>query len=381
VKKTIACVIPCRNASKTLNATLMSVVSQISLPDDVLILDDASTDDTLDIVARYQEQFPFIRLHRYPEKSVDWQQAANHNALTMTTADYVHGLSANDTIDPHFYAAAQQCTNEGVIFAEYYIRQPHEYHDNGLLKKEGGIIGHASCEMLPGQNVYPREVLLRQLCKPRFFEGGPVSLVRRDVLAWLIGKRHHELGTWSDSLGYSIAAWLFGAAYIPFPLGNFEYSPTGAGEAKKFDPRFALPQWRAACRFIESVGNAIPQELEYALKAKIYAALPREFRWMEMCATDLTYAQQTQEVAATVVSQALTGPSLSETASGVSAIGVTTIDPGIESMPLDAFASPDSSSSSENIASASEAVSMPPSGAATFVSDAERILENASSPG
>ncbi len=277
MRKSIACVIPVRNSAQTLHRALMSVCTQEDVPDEVVILDDASDDDTPDVARRYAESFPFVRHVRYPEKSPDWRIAACENSLLYTTADYIHSLSASDWIDPHFYLAARACVDAGFVFAEYAI-----------VDKGGTTQAMAICEMLSGSVERPRDALLDQLCRQTFFEGGPACLIRRDAWEWLKSRKFWELKTWQDSVGYSAAAWLYGAAYIPLPCGHFVYDPDGDGEKRKRDPAHAFPMYRKVEKFLDELRYQLPDRLRAALLGKVYATIPRHMRYFELSGVDRT---------------------------------------------------------------------------------------------
>lgn len=278
--KSIACVIPVRNDGDRLRRALMSVCTQQSPPDEVLVLDDFSDDDTPEVCERYAANYPFVRFVRYPRKADDWRSAACVNALNLTSCDYIHTLSANDYVDAHYYAAVRAVRDEGFIFAEYTI-----------LKPDGLPLGQAFCEMLPGQHEYPRHLLLNQLSNGKFFEGGPVALVRRDAWKWLCDREFWRMNTWQDSIGYSVGAWLYGAAYVPFPCGYFTYDENGDGEARKRNALTLMPMYRAVEKFLEGVKYQIPDKLRYALLGKVYTCVPRQFRLIEMQGMDLALAE------------------------------------------------------------------------------------------
>lgn len=55
-------VIPAHNESEYIGQTLDSLVEQEFLPEKIVVVDDHSTDDTAEIVARFVEKYPFITL-------------------------------------------------------------------------------------------------------------------------------------------------------------------------------------------------------------------------------------------------------------------------------------------------------------------------------
>jgi glycosyltransferase involved in cell wall biosynthesis len=59
---------PARNEAALIVKTLDSVVAQTRLPERWVIVDDGSTDQTAEIVARYASKYPWIRLIRNPKR-------------------------------------------------------------------------------------------------------------------------------------------------------------------------------------------------------------------------------------------------------------------------------------------------------------------------
>lgn len=69
-RKRISVIIPLFNAEKFLSQTLSSICFQLdSKTDEVLVIDDWSSDQSLRIVEEFQKKFPFIRLFRTTENS------------------------------------------------------------------------------------------------------------------------------------------------------------------------------------------------------------------------------------------------------------------------------------------------------------------------
>lgn len=64
---TISVVIPARNAGRTIGETLESVRLQTHKPDEVVLVDDGSLDDTVAVAFR---AFPGIRILRQPPAGV-----------------------------------------------------------------------------------------------------------------------------------------------------------------------------------------------------------------------------------------------------------------------------------------------------------------------
>ena len=84
------------NGAKYLPAQLDSFLAQTRLPDELIITDDGSTDDTLDIIKRFAETAPFPVIYSQNEQNLGF--AGNFNvALQKTTGDVVF-LSDQDDV-------------------------------------------------------------------------------------------------------------------------------------------------------------------------------------------------------------------------------------------------------------------------------------------
>lgn len=91
---TISIVIPNRNDSKYLSACLRSVLTQSVPVDELVIIDDCSTDDSVELIKRETAGIPYVRLIENPV-CLGSMGAAN-KGLELCGCDYVLFLSAND---------------------------------------------------------------------------------------------------------------------------------------------------------------------------------------------------------------------------------------------------------------------------------------------
>ena len=89
-KPTVALVVPAYNAGRFIAETLNSVLAQTVRPDEILVADDGSTDDTAKIVA---EQFPEVQLIRLPHGGVSM---ARNAAIARATSEWLCFLDADD---------------------------------------------------------------------------------------------------------------------------------------------------------------------------------------------------------------------------------------------------------------------------------------------
>lgn len=102
---TFSIVIPVRNGEKFLDATLTSAMSQIRAADEILAVDDASSDRSAEILKseKWSGKIRYVR-HENPTGYADaWNRAA-----MMACSEYVTILHQDDLLDPRYLAAAEK---------------------------------------------------------------------------------------------------------------------------------------------------------------------------------------------------------------------------------------------------------------------------------
>lgn len=90
----VSIVIPCYNVSKYIGAAIDSVLAQTYSNWELLITDDASTDETVDVVNGYVEQDP--RIHLYRLENNCGAGIARNNSVAYAQGRYIAFLDADD---------------------------------------------------------------------------------------------------------------------------------------------------------------------------------------------------------------------------------------------------------------------------------------------
>src|ERR1035441_5323830 len=91
----ISVVIPAYNRSRFIAETLESVLAQTLQPDEVLVVDDGSTDDTAAIAESF---VPRVRVFR---RSNQKQAAARNFGVMQATSEWIAFNDADDLWDPN----------------------------------------------------------------------------------------------------------------------------------------------------------------------------------------------------------------------------------------------------------------------------------------
>lgn len=114
---TIVVITPAFNASATLAQTLASVVAQARQPDEVIVANDCSTDDTVAIAESFADRLP-IRVVTTPTNL--GPAGARALAIEHSSSDLIATLDSDDVMLPNHLAvllAAYESTDDGLASA------------------------------------------------------------------------------------------------------------------------------------------------------------------------------------------------------------------------------------------------------------------------
>lgn len=104
---TFSIVIPSYNGSKFLERTINSVINQIRKPDEIIVFDDNSSDNTKLICDKYSTKIKYIFNKDGPSGFVNsW-----NNSIKYTSCEYISILHQDDLLHPDFLLIAEETLN------------------------------------------------------------------------------------------------------------------------------------------------------------------------------------------------------------------------------------------------------------------------------
>lgn len=103
----ISTIIPAYNRVDLIGETLRSVLEQDRQPDEVIVVDDGSSDGTPDVVAAYGKAVTLIR------QANAGAGAARNIGFWASTGDIVHFMDSDDLVSLNFYAGASKAIMRG----------------------------------------------------------------------------------------------------------------------------------------------------------------------------------------------------------------------------------------------------------------------------
>lgn len=214
-KKTIAALVPNFNHASFLEQALKALFSQSRRPDQVIIVDDASTDESLKVINKFSHEIGFRLIRNETNRGpVESLMRALHAANT----DYVFSGAADDMVLPGFF---EECMNALDKFPKArictthpaFIREPAGRLD---LNETTPKFSKEPCYLSPTEvekSVHPGGLWIP----------GHASLVDRLEFLRVVEDTQDLKWHW-DWFGMHIVALRSGLCYVPKALSAFRVS-------------------------------------------------------------------------------------------------------------------------------------------------------------
>ena len=211
----VSVVLPTWNRAATLEAAAVSALAES--PAELVIVDDASTDETPEVAEALLQASQLVRYVRHEAKSEDWQRSL---AIVYPTliGSHVVCMGADDLLEPGLVHSINSHPHAAVVFHDYWVRFPDGTRPGAVT------MGYGETRTLT-----PGEVCERLRSHPNATETGIGSGIRLDCLLWLASLSFWRMGPWSDAIGYAAVAARWGAVYVPGAGATFTDDPNGYG--------------------------------------------------------------------------------------------------------------------------------------------------------
>ena len=123
--------IPTYNGSAYIEETLLSAINQTRKADAIIVSDDNSTDNTLEICSRYKD---IVRIHKNENGPSGFVNGWN-NAIRLVDDGYIAILHQDDLLAPTFLEEIEKAINLHPDVKHFFV--PCNYIDsNGAIKRE-----------------------------------------------------------------------------------------------------------------------------------------------------------------------------------------------------------------------------------------------------
>jgi len=192
MKPLVSILIPAYNKEKWIAETIRSVLAQTWEPKEIIVVDDGSTDRTVDIARQFDP-----KLVRVVMQSNEGASSARNKALSLSSGSYIQWLDADDLLAPDKIArqmkvAQGQCTSRTLLsssWGRFFYRSSHARFVASTLW----------CDL------QPVDFLLRKMGQKVFM---PIS-------CWLVSRELTEsVGPWDASISLDDDGEYFSRAVV-----------------------------------------------------------------------------------------------------------------------------------------------------------------------
>jgi hypothetical protein len=232
------------NHAKYVGRALEAILSQSRPAEEVIVVDDGSTDDSVQVIAEWAARFPSIKFLQN-EQNCGWH-AASARALTVVTGEYIYSAAADDVVLPGFFDAVcsllDQHPGVGIACTKVVSVTP----TGDRISVDGyQHLTHAGA-------VSPTDY--RRLCLDGESPTHSLSCATLYRTEWLqrVGGWRKELGSWGDTFAIRVIGLQTGLAYAPVEGVAFTHLPGGMSRATLDTPFKLLTLLRTAAELMRS---------------------------------------------------------------------------------------------------------------------------------
>lgn len=229
----ISVLIPNFNHGNYLGLQLDSMLEQTRLPDEIIIIDDASTDNSLEVIEKYVKKYAFIKLIK--NKNNHGVEYNINKLLDHAKGDYVFLSAADDKVFPIFFEevekAALKYPEVGVISG--IVR---------LMDADGIDQGIRMMPIISQNDIYLDASAVKKTLAGygRWIQISAMVLKKEYIEA--VGGQDQEIGSFADNFLATLIASKHGAYFIPKQLGYWRKMETGYGYLSGSDVKNLLNQ-------------------------------------------------------------------------------------------------------------------------------------------
>lgn len=197
------------NDAKTLPRAIDAIVSQSRRPEEFFIVDDGSTDNSVELIEEYVKKYPWIKFYRN-ERNMGLHFSIE-KLFALISGDFFYGASANDYIIPDFFKIAmefaEKCPDAGIISGKIKVHDSQDNFLNMVGVSHFTISGFYSPEKILNYYFY-RENPGHSLCG---------ATIYNTKISQKFGGYLPELGSFSDTFLARALAMQAGMIYLARP--------------------------------------------------------------------------------------------------------------------------------------------------------------------
>lgn len=243
-RPTLSVIMPNYNHARYLRQAIASIAEQSRPPEEFLILDDASTDESVEVIEEAARRYPFVRVLKNERNQGVIR--AHQRLFEAATGEYVLAAAADDIRLPGFFAQAmsmaERYRSAGLIFGQVVVLNERDEELAVLAPRRWQEATYADPQR------YRRELLEVELAS---FAVCAATVYRRDAFQE-VGWYRPDLGSWSDAFATQAIGLKYGVCYVPAKFAAYRRITGAYSHSSRTDPRHMLNMIARAARTMRS---------------------------------------------------------------------------------------------------------------------------------
>lgn len=205
----LSVIMPNYNHGKYIGHAIEAIVTQSVQPFEIIIIDDASKDNSVKVIESFAQRYSSIKFYRNSKNMGIYYTLKK--AIDIASGKYIAPAAADDIILPGYY--------------EKTLRLLAQYPEAGLcsgislkIDENGKTIGSIPTAVISNKNIYlPPEKVPLYLDRYGSWINGNTTVYRRDYILEFGGFRSNLL-SYTDGFLQLIIALKYGVCFVPEPL-------------------------------------------------------------------------------------------------------------------------------------------------------------------
>lgn len=200
------------NYAYYVGGALRAILEQSYQPLEVIVIDDGSTDNSVEIIREFERRYPIVRLY-CNERNCGVVPTANR-ALSLASGDYVYCAAADDRVLPGFFEKTMSLLAAHPR-AGLCCSDPATFDHTGIINENPNRWSHGPCYMSPES--------LADVLKGGFI-AGHTTIAKRSAMLEFEGFRA-DLKWACDWFLWLAIGFRYGVCYVPEALASFRRNP------------------------------------------------------------------------------------------------------------------------------------------------------------
>ena len=235
----ISVILPNYNHSHFIGKQLTALINQSMRPSEIIVIDDGSTDDSVNVISEFTQRFDFVRLIRN-EQNIGISKSVQR-ALPDVKSDFLFFASANDLVSIDLFSTALDLMNRYPQAGVFSAMIGHSFSTNEV--NAGFVSSHPIIQ--ENADFISPELALKTLQNHDSWFHGNTAVYRRSIFERL-GCFDQKLGSFTDAFFFSVVALKHGVTFSPRELVSVNQESGGYAESMTGDPHAALKMFNYA---------------------------------------------------------------------------------------------------------------------------------------